>query len=74
MMMYQHKAPHRRWDPGPDYLTMYDDVEIPEPDTLFDDYAGRGTAATQQTMSIARDLTDRDLKLVPPEELTAEQL
>lgn len=73
MMMYQHKAPHRRWDPGPNYLTMYDDVEIPEPKTLFDDYAGRGKAATQQTMSIARDLTDRDLKLVPPEELTAEQ-
>ena len=74
MMMYQHKAPHRRWDPGPDHLTMYDDVEIPEPDTLFDDYAGRGTAATEQTMSIARDLTERDLKLVPPEQLTAGQL
>jgi arylsulfatase A-like enzyme len=74
MMMYQHKAPHRRWDPGPNYLTMYDDVEIPEPKTLFDDYAGRGIAARHQTMSIARDLTDRDLKLVPPEELTAEQL
>ena len=74
MMMYQHKAPHRRWDPGPDHLTMYDDVEIPEPDTFFDDYAGRGTAATQQTMSIARNLTERDLKLVPPEKLTAEQL
>ena len=74
MMMCQHKAPHRRWDPGPDHLTMYDDVEILEPDTLFDDYAGRGKAATQQTMSIARDLTERDLKLVPPEGLTAEQL
>jgi len=74
MMMYQHKAPHRRWDPGPDHLTMYDDVTIPEPATLFDDYAGRGTAAKQQTMMIARDLDERDLKLVPPDELTPEQL
>jgi len=74
MLMYQHKAPHRRWDPGPDHLTMYDDVEIPEPETLFDDYAGRTAAATQQTMTIAHDLTERDLKLVPPERLTAEQL
>ncbi len=74
MLMYQHKAPHRRWDPGPDHLTMYDDVEILEPKTLFDDYAGRSAAATQQTMTIARDLTDRDLKLVQPERLTAEQL
>ena len=30
MLMCQHKAPHRNWQPGPDYLTMYDDVEIPE--------------------------------------------
>ncbi len=74
MMMVQHKAPHRRWDPGPDHLTMYDDVTLPEPATLFDDYAGRGSAAKQQTMRIARDLDERDLKLVPPEELTPEQL
>jgi arylsulfatase A-like enzyme len=73
-MMFQHKAPHRRWDPGPDHLTLYDDVTIPEPDTLFDDYAGRGSAAKQQTMTIARDLDERDLKLEPPEELTPEQL
>ena len=74
MMMLQHKAPHRRWDPGPDHLTMYDDVTIPEPATLFDDYSGRGRAAKQQTMTIARDLDERDLKLVPPEELTPDQL
>ncbi len=34
MLMYQHKAPHRRWEPGPDHLTMYDDVVIPEPSNL----------------------------------------
>jgi len=44
--MYQHKAPHRSWEPGPDYLHMYDDVTIPEPETLFDDYSGRGKAAS----------------------------
>ena len=38
MLMYQHKAPHRNWQPGPKYLTKYDDVTLPEPDTLFDDY------------------------------------
>ena len=26
---------------------MYDDADIPEPDTLFDDYAGRGTAGAE---------------------------
>jgi len=63
MLMYQHKAPHRNWQPGPDHLTLYDDVEIPEPETLFDDYSGRGTPAHTQDMTIARTMTPHDLKL-----------
>lgn len=64
MLMVQHKAPHREWEPGPDHLTLFDDVKIPEPDTLFDDYSGRGTAAREQDMTIAETmLLDRDLKV-----------
>ncbi|MEX2286122.1 MAG: sulfatase [Planctomycetaceae bacterium] len=75
LLMYQHKAPHREWLPGPKYLTLYDDVTIPEPETLFDDYAGRGTAARAQEMMVATHLNDLDLKLIPPKEkLTPEQL
>ena len=72
-LMYHHKAPHRRWEPGPDYLTMYDDVTIPEPETLFDDYAGRGRAAKEQDMSIEKTMTENDLKLTPMKRLTPEQ-
>ncbi|HLU99998.1 MAG TPA: sulfatase-like hydrolase/transferase, partial [Acidobacteriota bacterium] len=25
LLMYQHKAPHREWQPGPNHLTLYDD-------------------------------------------------
>ncbi len=74
MLMFQHKAPHRAWEPGPNYLTMFDDVTIPEPPTLFDDYAGRGKPAHQQDMTIAETMVDRDLKLVPPPNLTPDQL
>jgi len=74
MLMYQHKAPHRNWQPGPKYLTMYDDVEIPEPPTLFDDYSGRGTPAHTQDMSIEKTMNAQDLKLVSPNNLTPEQL
>ncbi|MBT5019539.1 MAG: sulfatase [Planctomicrobium sp.] len=74
MLMYQHKAPHREWAPGPDYLHMYDDVEIPEPPHLFDDYETRGRAAHEQDMSIAKTMTPRDLKLTPPPYLNEEQL
>ncbi len=72
-LMYQHKAPHRPWEPGPKHLTMYDDVTIPEPDDLFDDYSGRGRAAKEQDMTIEKTMNARDLKLTPPPNLTPEQ-
>lgn len=74
MLMFQHKAPHRRWEPGPDHLALYDGEEIPEPPTLFDDFAGRGTASKTANMQVANHLSARDLKLTPPPNLTPEQL
>lgn len=66
MLMLQHKAPHREWEPGPDHLTLFDDVDIPEPDNLFDDYENRGSAAHLQDMSIEKTMTlDSDLKVWP---------
>jgi len=74
MLMFQHKAPHRRWEPGPEYLTWLDDREIPEPETLWDDYSNRAEPASKQTMTIREHLNPRDLKLVPPRNLTPYQL
>jgi arylsulfatase A-like enzyme len=69
MLMYQHKAPHREWAPGPDHLTLYDDVQIPEPETLFDDWEGRTSAAKTQEMTIAEHMRlHYDLKVLPTEE------
>ncbi len=72
-LMYHHKAPHRNWQPGPEHLTQYDDRKIPEPATLFDDYEGRGRAAKEQDMSIAKTMNKSDLKLTTPGGLTPEQ-
>ncbi|MBR9761045.1 sulfatase [bacterium] len=74
MVMCQHKAPHRNWQPGPDYLKWLDDKTIPEPDTLYDDYKGRTSAASGQTMEIKRHLNANDLKLNKPRGLNADQL
>ena len=74
LVMYQHKAPHRNWQPGPYHLTKYDDVTIPEPATLFDDYEGRTSAARTQEMTVAHHLTDFDLKLTEPGDLNERQL
>ena len=74
LLMYQHKAPHRAWDPGPDHLDLYRDTQIPEPPTLFDDYSGRASPARTQEMTVAHHLDDRDLKFLAPPELTPDQL
>lgn len=73
-LMWHHKAPHRRWLPGPEQLDMYNDTEFPEPPTLFDDYSTRCAAAREQEMTIKDHMTERDLKLVDPGGLTEEQM
>src|SRR5262245_40830191 len=72
-LMYQHKAPHRNWQPPPKYLDKYKDQVIPEPETLFDDYSGRELPARDQQMTVANHLTPLDLKLVQQPGLTPEQ-
>jgi N-acetylglucosamine-6-sulfatase len=63
-LLVHHKAPHRNWMPQPRHDALFRDVAIPEPATLFDDYAGRSPASTLQTMTIARHLSwDYDLKV-----------
>jgi arylsulfatase A-like enzyme len=73
LVMCHHKAPHREWEPGLNHLADYDGVKFPEPDTLFDDYAGRGQAEKTQDMMIRKTMNDKDLKLDPPKTLTPEQ-
>jgi len=73
MLMLQHKAPHRRWHPNLKHLNLFDDVEIPEPKNLFDDYKGRGTAARTQDMNIVKTMDRIDLKIVAPRTLNPEQ-
>lgn len=69
MLMVQNKAPHREWEPGPAHLNLFDDVTFPEPETLFDDYSGRGTAAHDQDMTIAKTMRmGPDLKVWPEDE------
>ena len=68
-MLYYHKAPHRNWMPAQRHLGYYDDHIFPEPDNLFDDYSGRGRAAKEQEMSIAKNLWPQwDLKVMTEED------
>lgn len=73
MLMLHFNGPHRWWDPGPDQLEMYRDTVFAEPPTFWDSAGGRASPARDPEMKIALDMNARDLKLEPPNNLTAEQ-
>ena len=56
LLMCQHKAPHRPWQPGPMELGLFQDDTVPEPATLFDDHSSRGPAAARHTMGVGDHL------------------
>ncbi|MCB9883482.1 MAG: sulfatase [Planctomycetes bacterium] len=59
-----HSASHRTWMPALRHLAMFDGVTLPEPETLFDDYATRTDAIRTAQMRVSRDLFPAyDLKL-----------
>lgn len=55
-VLVHHKAPHRNWMPDLQYLDLYEDVEFPEPATLFDDYSTRGEQMKTHELSVANHL------------------
>jgi len=70
LLMYHHKAPHRNWQPDDKHAKLYDDIDIPAPETFDDDYKTRCAAAKEQKMTIAEHLrVPGDTKISPPEQL-----
>ncbi len=66
LMMYLHKAPHREWLPALRHIKEFTKKEFPEPITLFDDYAGRGTAAKEAEMNLLKHTNwSGDSKIYP---------
>ena len=56
LLMVQHKAPHRNWMPAPRHLPLYEEVTIPEPPTLFDNYQDNAPPARHQETEIDRHM------------------
>lgn len=52
-LMVHHKAPHRNWMPDTKNIGYYDKVTFPLPETFWDDYSTRGSAAHTQKMTIS---------------------
>jgi arylsulfatase A-like enzyme len=73
VLMCQQKAPHREWEPALRHLDHDGDRKYAEPETLFDNYEGRGIAEKDQDMTIEKTMNEKDLKLMAPPQLTPEQ-
>jgi arylsulfatase A-like enzyme len=73
-LMSHHKAPHRAWDPAPQYRDWLKDETIPEPDNLYEDLSRRSQAAQRATLRVGEDSTERDLKVPRPEDLSGKAL
>ncbi|MEM9366128.1 MAG: sulfatase [Planctomycetota bacterium] len=72
-LMCQHKAPHGKWEPALRHLSAFDDIEIPEPATLFDDYRGRSPASAGHQMGIAEHMGPSRLMYRYSSKFTPEQ-
>ena len=72
--MINFNAPHRWWEPGPEQLPLFRKGDLAEPATLFDTGSGRAFATSDPEMTISMDLVARDLKLIEPTDMNAEQL
>ena len=68
MLMVHYKAPHRAWQPTTRWKEKFKTRNWPEPESLFDNYDGRGTAAHDQDMSISKTMRMKiDVKVDQPE-------
>lgn len=72
-LLIWHKAPHRPWEPDEKYKDMYSDP-IPVPGTFWDDMSTRSASSRRALMSIADYINMEDLKVLPPEGLSYEEL
>jgi len=68
-----HKAAHRHWEPAPRHFTTYDDADIPEPETFWDDLEGRAEVIKAVKMHMMDLDPITDLKALVPEGLTRDE-
>lgn len=72
-LLLQYKAPHRNWEPDTKYVDLWEETEMPYPDTYNDNYKGREKTAGDTDMTM--DFFNRkDMKLTPPEGLKGKEL
>jgi arylsulfatase A-like enzyme len=73
-LLVHHKAPHRPWVSDEAHAHLYLNEDVPEPETLYDDYAHRASAAEAAEMRVGVHMNPLDLKCEMPQGLTEEEM
>lgn len=73
-LMCHHKAPHRHWEPDEKHAHMYLNEDIPEPETLYDDYENRASAAAAAEMRVGVHMIPLDIKAEIPKDMSEMEL
>lgn len=73
-LLCHHKAPHRPWYPDEKHAHMFLNEDVPEPETLYDDYSNRASAASAAKMRVGVDMSFTDLKCEVPSEMPEKEL
>ncbi|MDJ0952586.1 MAG: sulfatase [Acidimicrobiia bacterium] len=68
-----HKASHRTWNPAPRHFTLFDDIDVPAPETFWDDHEGRADVIQSVKMHMMDLDPITDLKALVPEGLSREE-
>ncbi len=73
-LLYHHKAPHRHWEPDEKHAHLYLNEDVPEPETLYDNYANRASAAAAAEMRVGVHMNTLDLKCQRSEDLPEQEM
>ena len=58
-LMLHHKAPHGKWEPADRHRSYLAETEIPEPETLWEDFSHRSSATREMGTSITNRLAPK---------------
>ncbi len=72
-VMLHYKSPHRPCIPDSVYMNLYNDVELPYPETFNDDYSTREQTLGVNMATVEGHFTRTDLKMTPPPGFSAAQ-
>jgi N-acetylglucosamine-6-sulfatase len=67
LLMVQFKSPHVPRRPPLRYLNLFENVDIPEPSTLYDDHADREKYSSEAFVHVS-DLNEEILGIFPPKD------